>query len=258
MQKIVILSVLCTSLCIAQQKPIILWDLHDVIFNQQNPIPIIVRYLHIRQVISYTSLPLLKDLILELVTNIVQQKSTENYLNIIRKHNNPYLEDLLIRVANAMQIIPTMDHLVYELASLGYTQHIGSNIGPRAFKKLIDSQLYPEFASIFDQFDIPASQIAQWQDNKLIRKPDVHYFQLYLDKNNLNPFEQPIIFIDDNYRNIQAAQSLGFDTILFKHPYQVRTELRQRGITIAPPPYRISHQHNSHVLYEPKSYIKSA
>jgi FMN phosphatase YigB (HAD superfamily) len=256
MQKVVMLCLLSTGICFAMQKPVILWDLHEVIFNQQNPISVIIHYPYLYQAITQISWSLFKDLLYELIANIFDQKSTEDYLNIIRKHNNPYLEDLIIRVANRLNVIPTMDQLVYELTALGYPQHIGSNIGPLAFKKLIDPQNYPDFVSIFNQFDIPASQVAQWQDGILIRKPDPQYFQLYLNKNNLNPYEKHIIFIDDNIHNIRAAQKLGFDTILFKHPYQLRTELRKRGIPVAPPPYTIVSQNSSHALYNPRLYIK--
>jgi FMN phosphatase YigB (HAD superfamily) len=243
------IGALCIMSCIAQAQPIILWDLHDVIFEQKNPLCVIFNYPHLNKVITHTSWPLIKDITYELFSNIINQKSTDHYLDIARKHNNPYLEDLILQVANSMRFKPTMDDLVNELATQGYIQHIGSNIGPHAFAQLTNPQLYPEFAPFFALFDLSACQVAQDIDGIFIRKPDPRYFELYLAKNNLDPYTQPIIFIDENYKNIAAAQSLGFDTILFKHPYQLRTELRARGIDIAPPPYGISNQYQSYSLY---------
>ena len=47
-----------------------------------------------------------------------------------------------------------------------------------------------------------------------VRKPNPEIYQILLDKYNLKPKES--LFIDDKLGNVEAAQKLGFQTILFK------------------------------------------
>jgi 2-haloacid dehalogenase len=62
---------------------------------------------------------------------------------------------------------------------------------------------------------------------KLI-KPDPRIFQLILDRYNLVAEES--LFIDDNINNINQANSMGFHTIHFQNPTQLRKELNELGL----------------------------
>jgi 2-haloacid dehalogenase len=61
-----------------------------------------------------------------------------------------------------------------------------------------------------------------------MRKPHKEFYQLLLDRYRVKAGEA--IFIDDNTRNIKAAEVLGIDAIAYEDPGQLRNELRVRGI----------------------------
>jgi HAD superfamily hydrolase (TIGR01509 family) len=52
-------------------------------------------------------------------------------------------------------------------------------------------------------------------------KPDVRYFELVLNENNLKPEE--CIFFDDSEKNVAVAQSLGIESHLFSTPEETRS-----------------------------------
>jgi 2-haloacid dehalogenase len=61
-----------------------------------------------------------------------------------------------------------------------------------------------------------------------MRKPDPAFFQLLLDRYHLKAEE--MLFIDDNFRNIQSALKMGVDSIHFISPEELRAELVDRGV----------------------------
>ncbi len=73
-----------------------------------------------------------------------------------------------------------------------------------------------------------------WFDGRVVsgeekmRKPDLKFYQVLLDRYNLNADE--VLFIDDNLRNAEAARSLGIKTIRFHSPQQLKEELLKLGI----------------------------
>ncbi len=64
-------------------------------------------------------------------------------------------------------------------------------------------------------------------EEKLI-KPDPRIFRVLLQRSRRTAAE--CLFIDDSSANIAAAKELGFDTILFRSPDQLRKELCRRGL----------------------------
>jgi 2-haloacid dehalogenase len=64
-------------------------------------------------------------------------------------------------------------------------------------------------------------------DVKLI-KPDPRIFEALLERIGRSASE--CLFIDDSEENISTARSLGFETIRFESPDQLRRELQQRGL----------------------------
>lgn len=63
-----------------------------------------------------------------------------------------------------------------------------------------------------------------------IRKPFPEIFQLLCERFNLTP--ESSLFIDDNLRNIKAAKTLGFQTVHFTSPEQLRAALEKKGIVV--------------------------
>lgn len=63
-----------------------------------------------------------------------------------------------------------------------------------------------------------------------MRKPFPEIYEYTLQKYNIKPEEA--VFIDDNLRNVKAAEALNIHAIHFQNPEQLRTELVQLGITL--------------------------
>ena len=56
-------------------------------------------------------------------------------------------------------------------------------------------------------------------------KPDLAIYELAKNRFNLNPKET--VFIDDKRENIEAAQSLDFQTIHLTDPQNIKIEINQ-------------------------------
>jgi len=64
-------------------------------------------------------------------------------------------------------------------------------------------------------------------DEKLV-KPDPELFKILINKFQIKP--ENSVFIDDNYRNIESANKIGFKTILFVSPESLRQNLQLLNI----------------------------
>lgn len=60
------------------------------------------------------------------------------------------------------------------------------------------------------------------------RKPFPSFYQVLLDRYNINP--DTALFIDDNLRNIHAAEQMGIPSIHFTSAEELRIKLEERGI----------------------------
>ena len=85
------------------------------------------------------------------------------------------------------------------------------------------------FPIAIDRFDF-----LQWFDGLVVsgeekmRKPFPEFYKLLLNRYNVNPEET--LFIDDNLRNVKAAEALGIKSIHFKEPLGLDLELKRIGI----------------------------
>jgi 2-haloacid dehalogenase len=59
-------------------------------------------------------------------------------------------------------------------------------------------------------------------------KPDPEIFGLLVREHGLNPAE--VVFVDDHPPNVEVAQQLGFQSILFNSPADLRTECARLGL----------------------------
>jgi len=73
-----------------------------------------------------------------------------------------------------------------------------------------------------------------WFDGRVVsgeektRKPFPEFYHRLLNRYDVDPAKA--VFIDDNLRNVKAAQELGIDGIHFQSPAQLQQELQQRGL----------------------------
>jgi 2-haloacid dehalogenase len=104
------------------------------------------------------------------------------------------------------------------------------------FKSLKEEDKYQFFALTnwsAETFPIALERydFLHWFNGRLVsgeehtRKPFADFYQLLLDRFNLKPEES--IFIDDNLRNIKAAQAMGIYSIHFISPAQLITDLKR-------------------------------
>lgn len=91
-------------------------------------------------------------------------------------------------------------------------------------------ELFPVALELFPFF--------HWFDGRVVsgeegmRKPDPAFYQLLLDRYQLQAHE--VLFIDDNLRNVTAAEAMGIASIRFEDPAQLQRALQQRGIAVNP------------------------
>jgi 2-haloacid dehalogenase len=75
-----------------------------------------------------------------------------------------------------------------------------------------------------------------WFDGRVVsgeektRKPFHVFYQKLLDRYNVDPATS--LFIDDNLRNVKAAEELGIKGIYFENPDQLKKELINLGIEL--------------------------
>ena len=178
-------------------KPIILWDIHEVLLQPKNRIVTLVQFPYFTQLFSHFSWPLAKDLFTLIGKEITSGTSSEEFIQAANQH-----------------------------------------------------------APLFKPMNISKSQVVSLVNGEAIKKPSANYFEQYLEKNNIDLRDQPVIFIDDRWENIRVAKAMGFDAILFKTPQQLRIELAKRNIPIKKPPYIFSSHRDKYFLRKPGSFIK--
>ncbi len=124
-----------------------------------------------------------------------------------------------------------------------WTEMLGGPINESVeiFRQLKDSGKYKTYALTNWQaglFDIALVRynFLHWFDGRVVsgeeklRKPFPEFYQRLLDRYSVNPSEA--LFIDDNLRNIKAAEGMGIKSIHFNSPGQLRKELETYTILI--------------------------
>lgn len=107
------------------------------------------------------------------------------------------------------------------------------------FRQLIASGKYRHYALTNWQADLFNIALVRydflhWFDGRVVsgvektRKPFPEFYQLLLDRYQVKAAEA--IFIDDNLRNVKAAEAMGIDAIRFESADQLLSELQQRAI----------------------------
>jgi 2-haloacid dehalogenase len=85
------------------------------------------------------------------------------------------------------------------------------------------------FPIALDRYDF-----LHWFDGRVVsgdekmRKPFPEFYQLTLNRFALQP--ERTLFIDDNLRNVKAAEDLGIQAIHFESPAQLRKDLEARSL----------------------------
>lgn len=192
---------------------IILWDLHEVVFhrNKNDWIKAFFYFKKKKAVLgnlSFKITSLLTQFILVKCKLSKKEVTSEELLLHARNANNHALVELIHQFSSHYQPNLNVTALIKDLHAHGYTQHIGSNIGPTLLETL--HQQFPEIMACFSY----AHVVTCTQNQKTIKKPDPLFFKTYLDAIKIPAHE--IVFIDDRAQNISSAKKIGMHGILFK------------------------------------------
>jgi putative hydrolase of the HAD superfamily len=117
---------------------------------------------------------------------------------------------------DAIGVNHEMYDLVLELKGKGIPVALLSNIDDRLARIIREFNLYAPFDPCLLSCEIG------------LEKPDPKIYEFLLKEMELPA--SSIIFIDDRAENIEAAQKLGFDAILFTSQNQLQKELKKRGL----------------------------
>ena len=101
------------------------------------------------------------------------------------------------------------------------------------FRQIKDSGKYKTYALTnwqADLFHVPLVRynFLHWFDGRVVSGEENEFYQRLLDRYNVTP--QKALFVDDNLRNVKAAEELGIVSIHFQSPAQFKDELQQLGI----------------------------
>jgi len=88
------------------------------------------------------------------------------------------------------------------------------------------AETFPHALERFEFFKLFDGIVVSGQEK--MRKPSAEFYQRLLDKFNITASKA--LFIDDNLRNVQAAETIGIKSIVFKSPSQLRMDLRALNI----------------------------
>lgn len=135
-----------------------------------------------------------------------------HYCDLIWAYDRRYEESI------SGPVWPTVE-ILRELKKAGYPLY-GLTNWPADKYRLVHPKY--EFFCWFD--DIVVS------GEVLLAKPDPRIYTLLLER--IGRTASQCLFIDDSTRNIAAAQQLGFQTIQYQSPAQLKSELQRFGVVI--------------------------
>jgi 2-haloacid dehalogenase len=140
------------------------------------------------------------------------------YRSLIEAYHHRWQESI------AGSIQGTVD-IVYELDEAGYRLFGLSNWSAETFGFVRNRY------DVFDRFELIVLSGAV-----KLAKPGPEIFHHLLEQGKVRA--EDCLFIDDAPANISTAQALGFDTIRYESPQQLRRELESRGLLEAEPAIR--------------------
>lgn len=107
------------------------------------------------------------------------------------------------------------------------------------FRKLKETGKYKIYALTNWQADLFHIALVRynflhWFDGRVVsgeegtRKPFADFYKILLYRYNVSPSQA--LFIDDNLRNVKAAEELGINSFHFTSPAEFETELKSKGL----------------------------
>jgi len=145
--------------------------------------------------------------------------SFEDVIQECKKYN-PIISDLLRTLSTCQKPITGTIEIIKSLHAQGYELAIASNMGKETLHAL--QEKYPH---VFKYFSFIVTCDTIDTSELRIKKPDTKFFELF--QKNYNPQKKDVIFIDDNHKNVQAAQKTGMHALIFKNAKALRKQLQR-------------------------------
>lgn len=207
---------------------IFLWDLHDVILQKSlwSWFMICMRFKRKKELIIKLNKKTIKIMFIFLLERLKltkKQMVSEELIKAAQQAGNDALIELTIQACSSYAPIHKTVAIMKELSQLGYTHHLGSNIGQTVFDDCME-----KFASIFSMFKEVTIPFETSLSGKIIKKPHPEFFNTHIEKHHLKA--EQFIFIDDKIANVHAARSVGMHAIHFKNARDLRKQLVKNGI----------------------------
>lgn len=212
----------------SKHKPIILWDLHDCLFERP-PFSRLRRgfwNIENKPQFFYEYLKALFNKQAQQALQVQRDKPSyvpQAYFEPIRGYTHLYTE-LNKFVNNVYRPNKKMFALVKELHESGYQQYLFSNIGPVTLSLL--QQDYPHYFVYFDRLQNVINSVTPPQD-QWVQKPEKKAFQKALSSVDKDTHPENVIFIDDRQDNVKLAQNIGMNGIVFATVKQLHEDLNQ-------------------------------
>ncbi len=198
---------------------VVVFDFGSVIAktDKQEVARFIANHLHISENEAVEAMQQLKE------SNRAGLEEEETFWAVYAKQNGLILPDHWQRDLDEAkfkltQAVPGMIELVKDLQQQGYQTALLSNISKNHANVKRRLGYYDLFSPALLSYEIGT------------RKPDPKAFQILLSQLQVPP--QEIVFIDNQSKNVEAARSLGIDSILFVGREQLIQELKKRGIRL--------------------------
>lgn len=146
----------------------------------------------------------------------------EEAINNIIKRNTDYSNDIKLAFKDWYDILKPIDKTIEILQGLknnGYNIFYLSNFHDLAFNHV---KMKNKFFNLFD------GGVVSFEEK--IIKPEEDIYNLILSRYKLIAKES--IFIDDTKINLEGAEKVGINTLLFSTPEKLRNDLRELNINI--------------------------
>jgi FMN phosphatase YigB (HAD superfamily) len=223
-----LLMILCPlSAQVAMVRPcspantVIFFDLHDVILKRDTRKRL---KLALKNPIGALKLGV------RVMTNKNWRNGEQLQIELRRKGDNKQAE-VVRQLSAAYKVDTDVFKILQELKAKGYTLCMASNIGAGHLNDLLDKchprnkAKYPvTLRDVFALFDDLV--FVDYESQDVISKPDHRYFALLSNRCE----QKNIIFVDDNKKNVAAADACGLHAIRFSSAEKLTRDLKNLGI----------------------------
>src|SRR5260221_3853039 len=149
---------------------IFLWDLHEVILGKSmwNWLMSCMRFKRKEELVNRLDKKTIKIAFIFLCEKLKltkKQMVSEELIKAAQESNNDALIELIMNVCTSDSPRQKTVAIMQELSNVGYTHHLGSNIGKTVFDDC--TQKFPTIFNLFKEATIPLNMQKKWLKNHI-------------------------------------------------------------------------------------------